>query len=456
MLKKVRFLLILLILLASPVPYASVPKYALFFLELSSLILLILFIAEKDKEEDKFPSLFPFLSILFLFFLLFQIVPLPLSLVKILSPGRMEFCNLFSKIEEFKSETLTIRISPELTKDRILEYFSYFLIGFIAFRTFKTKKEIEWVLIIIIFSGVSQAFLGLLQAFSGSPKILFLKKKYVYDIVSGTFVNRNHLAGFLEMIVPVSIGYLILSSFYPPGIRGGAWEKILYFVEERIQKLLLYLLFITIMMMGIIFSRSRSGIIASLVSIFLIILFFLPARSKKFGRKVISFLLIALIFSSIIIGIKPIIERFAPEKMLSEMRPVIWKGAWEAFKNFSIVGTGAGTFKYIYPLYAKHSITAIVEHAHNDYLEFLVELGIFGSLILFLLIIGLWVYLLIKWIRRKNIFVKGAGLGILVAILSIFFHSFTDFNLHIPSNIVYFTVLFVIGIRIMNLEEKSL
>lgn len=274
--------------------------------------------------------------------------------------------------------------------------------------------------------------------------------------MSGTFVNRNHLAGFLEMTVPVSIGYLILSSFYPPGIRGGAREKILYFVEERIQKLLLYLLFITIMMMGIIFSRSRSGIIASLVSIFLIILFFLPARSKKFGRKVISFLLIALISSSIIIGIKPIIERFAPEKMLSEMRPVIWKGAWEAFKNFSIVGTGAGTFKYIYPLYAKHSITAIVEHAHNDYLEFLVELGIFGSLILFLLIIGLWVYLLIKWIRRKNIFVKGAGLGILVAILSIFFHSFSDFNLHIPSNIVYFTVLFVIGIRIMNLEEKSL
>lgn len=455
--KFIVFLGIIIILILSPIPYGSVPKYSHSLLKIFSFLLFSLSLFDsEEREHKKFPKFFCILIIILFLFLLFQIIPLPLDFLRILSPQKYLLYQSYCQIENITGSFIPISIVPYLTLGKFVEYLSYLLLGIVIFKTISRKEEIKWVSWVLIGMGLFQAFSGLLQALAGSEKLLFLKKKYVFDVVSGTFVNRNHFAGLLEMVIPVSIGYLILASIYPQRKPYGWREKLLYFVEERIQKVILYLLIVVIMGLGLIFSRSRTGIIDFIVSIFLIIFLFSWQRTRKGYRRLLLFILLSIIFSSILIGITPVLKRFTYEAIISEMRPVIWKGAWLAFKDFIMTGTGAGTFQYIYPLYAQHSINAIAEHAHSDYLEFLVELGIFGFSILFTLLFGLWLYTLLKWRERNNPFVKGAGLGYIVGAFTIFMHSITDFNLHVPSNIVYFITLLIVGFKIVHLESEKI
>lgn len=450
------FLGIIIILILSPIPYGSVPKYSHFFLKLFIFLLFAISLFNEEKEEKRFPKFFYILILILFLFLLFQIIPLPLDFLRVFSPQKYLLYKSYSRIENIHESFIPISIVPYLTLGKFIEYLSYLFLGIVIFKTVSRKDEIKWITWTLIGMGLFQAFFGLLQALAGSEKLLFLKKKYVFDVVSGTFVNRNHFAGLLEMVIPVSIGYLIFTSIYPQRKAYGWRERLLYFAEEGIQKIILYVLIIVIMGLGLIFSRSRTGIIGFVISIFLIVILFSWQRTRKGYRRLLLFILVSIIFSAILIGITPVLKRFTYEAIISEMRPIIWNGAWLAFKDFIVTGAGAGTFQYIYPLYSQHSINAIAEHAHNDYLEFLVEMGAFGFLILFSLLFGLWLYTLWKWRKRNNPFVKGAGLGYLVGAFTIFLHSITDFNLHIPSNIVYFITLLIVGFKIVHLESEAI
>ncbi len=443
---------IVAILVLSPIPYGSVPKYSLFLIKIFSFLLFALTLFDK-KEREKFPGFFCALILLFYLFLVIQIIPVPINFLKIVSPQKYLIFKEYCEIENSHAGFTAISVVPYVTVGKFLEYLSYLLLGIVIFKTVSTEKEIKLITWTLIGMGLFQAFFGLLQALSGSERLLFLKKKYVFDVVSGTFVNRNHFAGLLEMIIPVSIGFLILTSIYPHQRGYGFRDKILYFIEERMQKLLLYTLIIIIMGLGIIFSRSRTGIVSFIVSLFLIILLFSWQRTRKGYRRFVLFIFVSVLFSAILIGINPVLKRFAYEAIISEMRPVIWKGAWLAFKDFMISGSGAGTFIYIYPLYAQHSINAIAEHAHSDYLEFLLELGVFGFSFLFAFFFGFWIYILLRWRKKKNPFVKGLGLGYFVGAFTIFLHSITDFNLHVPSNIIYFITLLLLGFKTVHLEK---
>ena len=80
-------------------------------------------------------------------------------------------------------------------------------------------------------------------------------------------------------------------------------------------------------------------------------------------------------------------------------------------------------------------------HAHNDYLEFLSELGIVGMMLLLGGILYMFMKSFAVWRKRRHPEVKGLGLGGILATICILIHSFTDFNLHIPANMLLFSVV---------------
>ncbi len=110
-------------------------------------------------------------------------------------------------------------------------------------------------------------------------------------------------------------------------------------------------------------------------------------------------------------------------------------------KDFPLWGSGLGSYRYIFPKY-KHSLAqANYYHAHNDYLELAAETGIVG----FLMIMGLagcfWRQLIVKWFNRKSTYVKGLVLGGIGGGVAMSVHSLTDFNMHIPANIMLLVVI---------------
>ncbi len=89
------------------------------------------------------------------------------------------------------------------------------------------------------------------------------------------------------------------------------------------------------------------------------------------------------------------------------------------FRDFPVFGTGLGTFKYAYFLYGKE--TGWVNHAHNEYVESLSDMGLLAFIAFFALLAFLAFSLLRMWIARRHPEVKPVVLGVLTALFAAVF-----------------------------------
>ena len=117
-------------------------------------------------------------------------------------------------------------------------------------------------------------------------------------------------------------------------------------------------------------------------------------------------------------------------------------------------GTGQGTFLYVYPMFDKERISGLVEHSHNDYVEILSENGLISGGSLILLVFGTLGYAAICWGRGGDYFVRVIGLGCLLGAVAILLHSVTDFNLHIPANVIYFVTIYALALNTVRLKGE--
>ena len=146
-------------------------------------------------------------------------------------------------------------------------------------------------------------------------------------------------------------------------------------------------------------------------------------------------------FISLYIGIGATFERFALDKLLQEARPTFWTNTIGIISEFPFFGTGLGTFTSFYPDYEAGGIPMRLFHAHNDYLEYLSELGAVGLILLLGGILFMVINSFLIWRVRRHPEVKGLALGGIVAVICIMIHSITDFNLQIPANMMLFSVV---------------
>ena len=125
-------------------------------------------------------------------------------------------------------------------------------------------------------------------------------------------------------------------------------------------------------------------------------------------------------------------------------RAVVWEATCELIKDFPLTGAGLGTYKTVFQRYKQEDFDyrlSIYDHAHNDYLEIIAEVGIIGIIPLFFGILYFIIVILKKWAKTKNPFSKGISLGGVGAMAYISLHSLMDFNLHIPSNAMIFCII---------------
>lgn len=114
------------------------------------------------------------------------------------------------------------------------------------------------------------------------------------------------------------------------------------------------------------------------------------------------------------------------------------RGGLQIFKDHPFEGTGLGTLVSVYPRYETVYDGKVVDHVHNDYVELLADNGIIGGLC------GLAFLGLLFQKGQKNLAAQQSRLafaihaGAAVALIGILFHSFVDFNLHIPANALLF------------------
>ena len=440
---------ILAMLIFSPLPAASVQEWSILVIQLLVLIMMATYILMKEKPAGnrilshslKWPRLLFFGLFIFLFV---QIIPLPKFLIRVFSPQTYSYQRLFS-VDFPGQKAISISIIPGHTLRQGLEFLSYVLLAFLIIKTVTTRKQIIRIFSVLVATGAFQALYGLYELSNKNPRILFYKKVHTLDSVTGTFINRNHFSGYLEMIIPLAIG-LIIARIDLFSISGLNWkQKLVRLSEKGLAVNLLITMAIMLMSLGIIFSKSRSGVtilILTFVLFFeLAILYFGVSQQRKKWIKIFlgsSLLIITLI--SLYIGIGATIERFSLDYLLQEQRPAFWAGALRIFSRFPLFGSGLGTFPSLYPDVEQDGVLVRAFHAHNDYLEYLAELGLLGMSLLLGGILFLIIKSFLVWRERRHPEVKGLALGGIVSVICILIHSLTDFNLHIPANMLLFSV----------------
>jgi O-antigen ligase len=438
------------LLVFSPLPAASVNEWSVLIIQLIVLVLMAAYILMEDKPSNnkildhslKWPR---YLFVGFFIFIFLQVIPFPKFLIQLLSPGTYSYHQAFSI--DFRSlNFMSISIIPAHTLQESLEIFSYLFLGFLIIKTVTTRRQIMRIFSVLVAMGAFEAFYGLFELWNKNPRILFYRKVHTLDSVTGTFVNRNHLSGFLEMIIPLAIG-LIIARIDLFSFSGLTWkQKLLRLSEKGLAGNVLITMAIVLMSLGIIFSKSRSGVAILIITFLLFfeltILFLSGSKQrKKWIRVFLGSLFLIITIISLYVGIGATIERFSLDNLLREQRPTFWANALRIFLRFPLFGSGLGTFTSLYPDVEQDGILVRAFHAHNDYLEYLSELGLLGMSLLLGGILFLAVKSFLVWRERKHPEVKGLALGGIVSVVSILIHSLTDFNLHIPANMLLFSVV---------------
>ncbi|MFC2161165.1 O-antigen ligase family protein [Acidobacteriota bacterium] len=455
---------ILGLIIFSPLPAASVNAWSILVIELTVLVLMsaYLLMKHKPKINSKISSSMRWIKICFggfFLFLVVQILPLPVFIVRLISPSSYRF-RVMNSLDIADAKLSYLSLVPSETIREGLEILAYVLLGYLIIHTVTSRRRIKRIFFLLVGVGFFEAFYGLFELQRSNPRILFYPKVFNQASVTGTFVNQNHFSGYLEMIIPLALGLIIarIDLFTLAGEILRA--KIVRMTEKGMLTNLVLTTFVVVMSLAIVLSRSRSGTFLLVFTFVLFsgITFIYFGKINPQWRKITRFLQVTFILITIIcfyVGIQATIDRFALDELLSGGRPHYWGSVMMTINDFPLVGTGLGSFASVYPAYAKTRTYAFLGHAHNDYFEYMSELGIIG--ILFLL--GGIIFIVTKtfrtWYKRRDVEVKGLVLGGLISIFIIGIHSFTDFNLHIPANKLLFTVILTLTYVTANSRHRE-
>lgn len=375
------------------------------------------------------------IGLLFFVLILLQLIPIPQLIQKFISPATSELYGSAAKITGASGIFHPLSLDPFVTFAKFLEYASYFMIFLVVVNTIKTRRHLQIILVAFFVSAVFQGVYGQYEFLSGNQQIFSYNKKYNLDCVTGTFINRNHFAAYLELSVPLLLA-LVVGRIQRLKLFGGKiLVRIAHALETEGSKILLLLFLVTLVVVALVFSLSRSGITFAIVSA--ITFFFLYYRANnQLSRKVYWIITAAAVMAlSVWIGLDPILERFfriTDQFSDKEARLSLWKNTFNIFVHFPVAGTGAGTFKEVFPMFRTFPTHLSFNEAHNDYLQLLSESGIFLIFLLFAFFSSMFRRLRKVTTQRFDRIVV-IQIGCFCSILSLGLHSLTDFSFQIPA-----------------------
>ncbi len=401
----------------------------------------------------------------FFLLVLLQAIPLPAFLVGLLAPGSYNF-HLANGPLSARPAFMTLSLVPASTLRAGLTLAAYVLAAVLLLRIVSRFQQMQRVVVVLVCMGVFEALYGLYELSTSQPRILFYKKLYMLDSVTGTFVNRNHLAGYLEMIIPLALGLLVARiGFFSMRVKGspGAVREVLAHLSRKSFALNLLLVgAVVAMAAAVVKSQSRAGVFLLILTFLLfleMVLFHLSfaEEGRHLARNLINAAFLLVVVFSLAVGMTAVMNRFlADDTLFQGGRTIFWRNVVPMVRDFPLFGSGLGTFVSVYPSYDTAGLDMVLDHAHNDYLELLSETGVLGFLLLAGGIVWMMVQIFRKWKARRNLEIKGLAMGGFISCVIILIHSLTDFNLHIPANALVFAAVLALTTAIVHLRSSTL
>lgn len=315
------------------------------------------------------------------------------------------------------------------------------------------RVSAQAVLIALIINGCILAIIGILQKITGATEILWFIKSPASYFVS-TFVYKNHGAAYFNIILVVAVGFMVWH--YARSLRR----------LERSSPAPVFA-FAAIVLASIVFmSVSRTAMLLlaafALVSIFVGITWRSRERDTSANPFVTGSLAVgALVIITVAISYLNLDDSIAQIKRLTaedkkasiETRVILRDATLELFEAEPLTGWGAGSFRHIFPMVQRNHPSIMTvgrrpifwDHAHNDYVQYLAELGVIGFA--FPVIALFWMvvkFCRVGALRTPGFLLLFIGLGLPLA------HAWVDFPL---SNCAIFTTYVAVWVLVVRWAE---
>ncbi len=336
---------------------------------------------------------------------------------------------------------------PYSTRESLIKLITGLLIFFLTGQLLVTSSRKTWQALGITVTAYCflLAVFGIVQFFSSQGQ-MYWAVKMPWNLYFGPYVNHNHYAGLMEMLIPIAAAYALLCPRSRP-LRG------------------CFIFGVIVAIASVLLSGSRGGMASLILEALLLLMITLRSFA---GRRLVFY---ALGVAGVLAAACVFFLWMAPEQILVRQAALVdphllqenisFTGrvrlnvdSFHIFLAHPWAGTGLGSFEAVYPAYQSAPSDLDMDHAHNDYAEALVETGILGgALILAAIVIFLRSAFrnLTQRLRDDTGWLQlGASLGVCALLL----HSGVDFNLHIPANAAWLAA--ASAIALCNISGASL
>ncbi len=322
-----------------------------------------------------------------------------------------------------------------IARQELVHVIVYALLFMAILNNLHGQEAVQLISVTLVLLGMLISFYALYQFFTDSKLVWNIPNPSYPHRATGTYFCPNHLGGFLELLLPLGLAYTLASRVNPV-------IKILLGYSSLV------------MMAGIAVTISRGTWVATAVAL----LAFFAVLATQRGHRLTALIVLALIVGGGVyfVGKSPLFQArikqiSMPKHSELDTRIMLWKSAVGVWGENPWWGVGPGHFDYRFGQYRPVDVQIRPVFAHNDYLNGLTDWGVTGLAIaaagVGLLVVGVaktWRFvrgttndLGATKNRNKFAFVLGASAGL----IAISVHSFVDFNMHIPANVILVVTL---------------
>jgi O-antigen ligase len=318
---------------------------------------------------------------------------------------------------------------------------TYLIVVFLMSQAYSRTRHWRGYFWFLMSLGFVVSIFGILQYLTNNGKLYWVRTMRVQVLPFGPYVNRNHFAGFAELIIPVALVPLILG-------------------KVRRERVFLVVLFALVPIVALLLSASRGGIVSFVVQMVILFLLLLIRRIRSTHVLAGGVVVLCAVMAVSWIGVQRILQRFSEIQSMEvtgSKRAAMREDTWRLFLDHPLFGTGLGTLEIMFPPYDSLYDGKVVDHAHNDYVEALAETGVVGGLCC------VWFLGVVLLHSLKGLAELGSSFGSvlslsgLIACCGILVHSLVDFNLHIPANaLLFFVSAHLAVVRLEPMGQRAL
>ncbi|MEA2236575.1 MAG: hypothetical protein QOC81_1299 [Thermoanaerobaculia bacterium] len=373
-----------------------------------------------------------------------QLLPMPLSLLRVLSPQAAEIWGRAGRLAALAgvpSRSLyPISLDPSATGlhlFRVLAYLATFLAAMLLVRDRVRRTIVASVLAAL---AIFEALYAVNEAATGRYAVWGWKNVLIFGRATGTFVNPNHFANYAAILLPMSL-YISAYAWHTAAPAGALLgRRFVKLIERRFFPFSYGLIGALASIAAILVSESRGAMLAVIGGLAV------AGGIASGGRRAVlrgvliaCFAVAAIIAAVVFLGRTETFSRIEQSQtsQLGSRRASI-VGAFRIWKMFRMFGSGAGTYQDVVLMTRATSSDVLANHAHNDYAEVLATTGALGFGISVLSLLAGYAALAwnafsengepMSWRRRAF---KAA---VLASISIAMIHALVDFSFFIPAN----------------------